>query len=44
MFKIWCEQINVPYGPTISTNEPLLNTYGLKTSYKVRLNVFEHTE
>jgi hypothetical protein len=44
MFETWCEQINVPCGPTTSTNEPLLNTFGLKTAYKVGLNVFEHTE
>lgn len=44
MFEIWCEQINVPHGPTTSTNEPILNTFGLKISYKVGLNVFEHTE
>jgi hypothetical protein len=44
MFEIWCEQINVPYGPTISTNEPLLKTFGGKTAYKVGLHVFERTE
>jgi len=44
MFEIWCEQINVPYGPTNSTNEPLLKTFGQKISCKVGLNVFQHIE
>jgi hypothetical protein len=44
MFEIWCEKINVSYGPPISTNEPLLKASGQKISCKVGLNVFEHTE
>jgi len=44
MFEIWCEQINVPYGPFILTNEQFLKTFGQKIFYKVGLNVFEHIE